>query len=180
MACPLFDLTQANQAWTQMDKKCKAFDALKQVMTSTLVLVPLQDLDPFRIEADSSDFATGVVLSQQSPMDGKWHPVAFYSESLSSVEQNYKIHNKEMLAIIQALEEQKHFLKGVAHLVEIWMDHKNLEYFIMAKKLNYCQACWSLYLACFDFTLYHCPRQFHGEAQHSVLKARSQNWSWQQ
>jgi len=47
-----------------MDKKCKAFDALKQVMTSTLVLVPLQDLDPFRIEADSSDFATGVVLSQ--------------------------------------------------------------------------------------------------------------------
>jgi len=38
-------------------------------------------------------------------MDGKWHPVAFYSESLSSVEHNYKIHNKEMLAIIQALEE---------------------------------------------------------------------------
>jgi len=37
--------------------------------------------------------------------DGKWHPVAFYSKSLSFIEQNYKIHDKEMLAIIHALEE---------------------------------------------------------------------------
>ena len=37
------------------------------------------------------------------------------------------------------------------------MDHKNLEYFIMAKKLNHHQACWSLYLARFDFKLIHCP-----------------------
>jgi len=35
----------------------------------------------------------------------KWYPVAFYSKSLSPVEQNYEIHNKEMLAIIHALEE---------------------------------------------------------------------------
>jgi len=51
------------------------------------------------------DFATGAVLSQQLMTDGKWHPVAFYSKSLSSVEQNYEIHDKEMLAIIRALEE---------------------------------------------------------------------------
>jgi len=41
--------------------------------------------------------------------------------------------------------------------VEIWTDHKNLEYFIMAKKLNHCQARWSLYLARFDFKLAHRP-----------------------
>jgi len=35
------------------------------------------------------------------------------------------------------------------------MDHKNLEYFITAKKLNCCQACWSLYLAHFNFKLIH-------------------------
>ena len=44
-------------------------------------------------------------MSQQLTADGKWHPVAFYSKSLSSVEQNYEIHDKEMLAIIRALEE---------------------------------------------------------------------------
>jgi len=75
------------------------------VVTTALVLVSPQELDPFRIEVDSSDFATGAVLSQQSTMDRKWHPIAFYSKFLSSVEQNYKIHDKKMLAIIYALEE---------------------------------------------------------------------------
>jgi len=60
---------------------------------------------PFQIKADSSDFATGTILSQQSPEDNKWHPVAFLSKSLSLVERNYEIHDKEMLAIVRALEE---------------------------------------------------------------------------
>jgi len=97
-------------------------------------------LEPFCIEADSSDFASRAVLSQQLPGEEKWHLVAFYSKSLSLVEWNYEIHDKEMLAIIRALEEWRHFLEGARHLVEIWTDHKNLEYFMMAKKLNRCQA----------------------------------------
>ncbi|KAG6875197.1 hypothetical protein C0993_010394, partial [Termitomyces sp. T159_Od127] len=52
------------------------------------------------VEADSSDFATKAVLSQQSQDDAKWDLVAFYSKSLNVVEHNYKIHNKKMLAII--------------------------------------------------------------------------------
>jgi len=113
-------------------------------------------LEPFCIEANSSDFASGAVLSQQLSREEKWYPVAFYSKSLSLVERNYEIHNKEMLTIIHTLEEWRHFLKGAQHLVEIWTDHKNLEYFMTAKKLNHCQARWSLYLVCFDFKLVHC------------------------
>jgi len=125
----------------------------------------------FRIKADSSDFITGVVLSQQSMTDRKWHPVAFYSKSLSSVEQNYKIHNKEILAIIRALEEWRHFLEGTTHLVEIWTDHKNLEYFMTAKKLNCCQARWSLHLVRFDFLLYHYPRRAMGKLDALLRRA---------
>jgi len=117
-----------------------AFEDLKTAVTTAPVLVSPQESDPFRIEADSLDFATGAVLSQQSTTDGKWHPVAFYSKSLSSMERNYKIHDKEMLAIICALEEWRHFLEGATHPVEIWTDHKSLEYFMTAKKLNYRQA----------------------------------------
>jgi len=83
--------------------------------------------------------------------------VAFYSKSLSPVEQNYEIHDKEMLAIIRILEEWRHFLKGARHLVKIWTDHKNLKYFMTTKKLNRHQACWSLYLVHFDFKLAHRP-----------------------
>jgi len=104
-ARPFFDLTRSEQVWTWSRREQAAFEDLKTAVTTAPVLVSLQKSDPFRIEADSSDFTTGTVLSQQSTTDGKWHPIAFYSKSLSSMEQNYKIHNKEMLAIIYALEE---------------------------------------------------------------------------
>jgi len=68
-----------------------------------------------------------------------------------------------MLAIICTLEEWRHFLEGARHLVEIWTDHKNLEYFMMAKKLNCHQARWSLYLARFDFKLIHHPGRSVGK-----------------
>ena len=88
-------------------------------VTTAPVLALAQDLEPFRIEADSSDFASGAILSQRLPREEKWQPVAFYSKSLSPVEWNYEIHDKEMLAIIYALEEWRHFLEGAQHLVEI-------------------------------------------------------------
>jgi len=82
-----------------------AFEDLKTAVTTTPVLMFPQDSEPFQIEADSLDFATGAVLSQQLMTDGKWYPIAFYSKSLSSMEWNYEIHDKEMLAIIHVLEE---------------------------------------------------------------------------
>jgi len=97
--------------------------------------------------------------------------VVFYSKSLSSVERNYKIHDKEMLAIIRALEEWRHFLEGATHPIEIWTDHKNLKYFMMAKKLNRRQARWSLHLARFDFLLHHCPGRTMGKRD--VLSRRA-------
>jgi len=170
-AQPLFDLTRSEQVWTWSGKEQAAFKDLKTAVTTALVLVSPQESDPFQIEADSSDFATGAVLSQQSMTDGKWHPVVFYSKSLSSVERNYEIHDKEMLAIIRALEEWRHFLEGATHLVEIWTDHKNLEYFMTAKKLNRRQARWSLHLARFDFLLHHHPGRTMGKPDALLRRA---------
>jgi len=112
---------------------------------------------------DSSDFATGALLSWQSPEDNKWHPVAFLSKSLSPVEWNYEIHDKEMLAIVRVLEEWRHFVEGAEHRCEIWMDHKNLQYFMTVKKLNQRQARWSLLLVQFDFIMHHCPGKSMGK-----------------
>jgi len=166
----LFNLTRSDHAWNWSTKEQEAFERLKMAVTTALILASPQDSEPFHIEANSSDFTSRAVLSQQLPGEEKWHPVAFYSKSLSPVERNYKIHDKEMLAIIRVLEEWRHFVEGAWHLVEIWADHKNLEYFIMAKKLNRCQACWSLYLACFDFKLIHRPR--HSIGKPDVLSRR--------
>jgi hypothetical protein len=163
-ARPLFDLTKNDVKWHWDAEEQSAFDALKKHVISAPILTSPDNSSPFRIEADSSDFATGAVLSQQTPKDGKWHPVAFFSKSLSAVERNYEIHDKEMLAIIRAMEEWRHFLEGAEHQFEVWTDHKNLEYFRTAKKLNRRQACWSLFLACFDFTLHHRPGKSMGKS----------------
>jgi len=163
IARPLFDLTCSDQTWNWGTKEQEAFKCLKMAVTTAPILVSPQDSEPFRIEADSSDFASRAVLSQQLPGEDKWHLVAFYSKFLSPVERNYEIHDKEMLAIIRALEEWRHFLEGAQHPVEIWTDHKNLEYFMTAKKLDCRQARWSLYLARFDFKLIHCPGHSMGK-----------------
>ena len=81
----------------------KAFNELKRVFTTKPVLAA-PDLDKeFRVEANVSNYATGGVLSMKC-LDEMWRPVAFISKSLSDTERNYKIHNKEMLAVIRCLE----------------------------------------------------------------------------
>ena len=58
----------------------------------------------FRVETDASDVATGVMLSQS--IDGsEWHPVAFQLKMLGEHEANYSTYNKELLAIVRAIQE---------------------------------------------------------------------------
>ena len=68
--------------------------------------------------------------------DELWRPVAFISKSLSDIERNYEIHDKEMLVVVRYLEAWRYFLEETMTRFEIWTDHKNLEYFMKAQKLN--------------------------------------------
>jgi hypothetical protein len=72
-------------AWTWTAASAAAFQALKDAVTAEPILVLLDESQPYRLEADSSDQATGAVLSQQGT-DRKWHPVTFYSKSLNDVQ----------------------------------------------------------------------------------------------
>ena len=75
------------------------------------------------------------------------HPVAFFSKKLIPAECNYKIYDKELLAIIQSLEEWRAKLAGTEDLIQILTDHKALEYFMMTKKLTRRQARWAEFLS---------------------------------
>ena len=81
-----------------------AFDELKQLITSTPILMLPDQTKRFRLETDASAYATGAILSQLCD-DGKWRPVGFVSESLSETERNYAVHDKELLLVICGLEE---------------------------------------------------------------------------
>jgi len=156
VARPMNVLTRKDIKWQWKEEQQKAFDELKRIFTTKPVLAAL-DLDKeFRVEADASNYATRGVLSMKGS-DELWRPVAFISKSLSDTERNYEIHNKEMLVVVRCLEAWRHFLEGAMMKFEIWTDHKNLEYFMKAQKLNRRQARWALYLLRFNFMLKHVP-----------------------
>jgi hypothetical protein len=91
------------------------------------------------LEVDTLDFAIDLVLSQYGE-NGRLHPIAYRSRKFSTIEINYEIHDKELLAIIDTFEEWHHLLKEVQHTTTVYTDHKNLEYFMSAQVLNQRQA----------------------------------------
>ena len=154
IAKPLTSLT-GKVEWSWGEAQEQAFQKLKQKISEEVVLLIPRAQGRFRVEADSSDYATGAVLSQL--VNSKWYPVAFLSKSLNEAERNYEIYDKEMLAIMHALEEWRQYLMGNPDKFEIWSDHQNLQYFRQPQKLNRRQARWLTELADYDFELIHKP-----------------------
>jgi len=173
IAKPLHKLVRKDEKWNWGEEQKKTFKELKKVFTMQLVLVAPDLNKEMRIEADISEYATRGVLSMRCE-DDKWRLVAFISKLLNEAERNYEIHNREMLAIIQCLEEWRHLLEGAQTKFEIWSDYKNLEYFMSSQKLNRRQAKWTLYLSRFDFILKHVPESSMGRAN-----SLSRHLDWQ-
>jgi hypothetical protein len=80
-----------------------AYEALKKAVAKEVVLWIPHDTGMFRVEADAFGYVMGVVLSQL--INEKWRPIVFMSKAFNEVERNYEIYDKEMLAIMKALEE---------------------------------------------------------------------------
>jgi RNase H-like domain found in reverse transcriptase len=111
---------------------------------------------PFQIESDASKYASGAVLTQID-INGDRHPVAFLSKTFTDTERRYEIYDRELLGIVQALKEWRHYIQGSGHTTLIHTDHQNLTYFRKAQKLSDRQARWSLFLSKFDIKLQHLP-----------------------
>ena len=151
-ARPLNEL-KGKKAWKWEKEHQEAFEELKEKITSQPVLSLPKREGKFRVEMDTSGHAIGGVLSQEQ--DGKWRPIAFLSRTMQAAERNYKIYDKELLAIVEALAKWRQYLLDVVEPFEVWTDHENLKYFREPHKLNGRQAQWYLKLQDYDFTLKH-------------------------
>jgi len=102
VARPMNMLIRKNIKW-QWKKEQQVFNELKEIFTTRPVLAVL-DLDKeFRIEANALNYATGGVLTIKCSSK-LWRLVTFIPKFLSNMERNYKIHDKEMLAVVRCLE----------------------------------------------------------------------------
>ena len=108
IAWPLNDLLHCDKPFDWTTAHQTAFNTLKTAITSEPVLKTPQRSLPFFLETDSSGFAISGILMQNH--DNKFHPVKFYSCSLSPTEHNYPTLDQELLVIIKSLTHWCHFL----------------------------------------------------------------------
>ena len=101
IAKPLNDTTKKDQPFKWTADCQQAFEELKRCFTEEPVLIMP---NPFQIECDTSKYTSGAVLTQTDG-NGNRHPCTFISKTFSETERNYEIYDRELLAIICALEE---------------------------------------------------------------------------
>ena len=82
---------------------------------------------------------------------------------MQNAECNYDIHDKELLAIIQAFTEWKRYLRGSPKPVRVLTDHKNLVTFMKAKELSESQARWKILLSQYNFRIEYRPGKEGGK-----------------
>ncbi len=141
VAKALTDLTKKDKEFKWVEKARDAFRTLKERFTQAPVLATYDPELEIIMETDASDFALGACLSQKH--DGKLRPIAYHSRTFSPAELNYDVHDKELLAIVAACKQWRHYLEGAKHVIQVWTDHKNLTSFTTTKILNRRQVRWS-------------------------------------
>jgi hypothetical protein len=80
---------------------------------------------PFQIQVDSLLSATGGILSQINT-NGDRHPCAYLSKSLTKEQRNYDTGDRELLEIVWALKEWRHYIQGSGHTMIVLSNHYNL------------------------------------------------------
>ncbi|KAF8754653.1 hypothetical protein RHS01_05919 [Rhizoctonia solani] len=162
VARPLHNLTRKEIPWSWGDPEEAAFQELKTLVTRSPVLIHSNPKLPYYLETDASGVAMGAILSQRGP-DNRLHPIAYMSKSFSGAEANYDTHDKELLAIIKALEEWRIFLEATDKPVQIFTDHRNLEYWMQARTFNRRHARWRVFLSNFNFEIHYRPGKQSGK-----------------
>ncbi|KAF8643202.1 hypothetical protein AX16_009165, partial [Volvariella volvacea WC 439] len=144
--------------WNWTPEYQQAFNILKETLANASDLFLPQDHGKWCLEMNASDYALGAILYQYQEYPNHSlisHPVAYLSKTMLPAECNYPIYDKEMLAIMTALKEWRHFLIGTEELFEIWSDHDNIKHYHQPQDLNRRQAQWVTTMAKYNFTLHH-------------------------
>lgn len=148
---PITDLLAGKAEFMWPNSAELAFKQLKEAFTSAPVLRHFDASLPIKVEIDASVFAAAAIISQLfgTGADAKWHPIAFYSRKFTPAERNYNTHNQELLAIVLAFRQWRHYLAYSQQTINVCTDHNSLKYFMTKRKLNGRQARWAEDLAVF-------------------------------
>lgn len=163
-AKPLYKLCKKDVPYIWSENCQRAFEELKNALTTTTVLKFPDFGNTFIITTDASDYAVGAVLSQGDiPSD---RPIQYFSKTLTDTQTRYSTIEKELLAIIMAVETFRHYIYGREFL--IITDHKPLCFLFNHKNINSRLHRWRLSLMEYNFKIQH-----RSGAQNNVADALS-------
>jgi len=163
VAEPLTRLTKKDAPFEWLEDQQEAFEEMVLKFTTAPTIQHFDHSREVIIETDASDCVSAGVLSQRDD-EGVLHPVAFFSKKHSPAECNYDIYDKELMAIIKALEEWRQECEGAEHTLQLITDHQNLEYFMSKRLLNRREARWAQFLSRFDYEIVYRPGKSNGKA----------------
>ncbi|XP_070010562.1 uncharacterized protein [Nicotiana sylvestris] len=148
ISSPLTRLTQKKVMFQWSDACEKSFVELKKRLISAPVLTPPEGIEGFVVYCDASGVGLGCVLMQHGKV------IAYASRQLKAHEKNYPTHDLELAVVVFALKIWHHYLYGVH--VDIFIDHKSLQYIFKQRELNLRQRRWLELLKDYDVDiLYH-------------------------
>ena len=132
------------------DEEClKAFDALKTSLVSAPVITSLDWSQEFELMCDASDYVVGAVLGQRKGI--VFHAIYYARKVLNDAQLNYATTEKEMLAIVYALEKFRSHLVGSK--VIVYIDHAAIKYLLTKADSKPRLIRWILLLQEFDLII---------------------------
>ncbi|XP_050379793.1 uncharacterized protein LOC126797163 [Argentina anserina] len=149
IARPMSSLLQKDVPF-HFDDDCKhAFETLKKLLTSAPIMAPPDWSLPFELMCDASDYAVGAVLGQRK--DKQPYAIYYASRTLNDAQQNYTTTEKELLAVIFALDKFCSYL--LQSKVIVYTDHTALKYLMTKKDAKPRLIRWILLLQEFDLEI---------------------------
>ena len=146
--------------FTMIKKTRKTFEQLKIVFITILVLQHFDWKPLFRLKTNS--FKQKVVeILIQSDVNEQWHSIAYYNYKFKNFEINWNTHDQKMYVIIFEFKTWRHYLQNNKHFICVIIDHKNLCFFMIIKKLNDKQMRWTDKLLAFDFHIKYCKNKLN-------------------
>ena len=160
LASPLTELLKKEKMFEWTDREQKAFEVLKETITSAPILISPDPTKKYVVTTDASGFATGAILQQDH---GKGlQPISFMSHKMNAAERNYPVHEQELLAVVHALREWRHYLHGGEF--EVITDHMSLKHFLTQPRLSARQARWAEFMQEFNMNITHRPGKLNNAA----------------
>uniref|UniRef100_A0A2N9GPS7 Reverse transcriptase domain-containing protein n=1 Tax=Fagus sylvatica TaxID=28930 RepID=A0A2N9GPS7_FAGSY len=145
LAAPLTEIVKKSMGFKWGSEQDQAFIEIKERLCGAPLLALPDFSKTFEIECDASGIGIGAVLMQEK------RPIAYFSEKLNGAALNYPTYDKELYALVRALETWQHYLWPKEFVIHT--DHESLKHLKGQGKLNRRHAQWMEFIETFPYVI---------------------------